>query len=257
MDLNLSGKNALVCGSSRGIGRAIAIELSKMGCRVFCMARNKDSLLETLNLCEGEGHELIVGDLNDWQEVEKNILQVTQGKIDILINNSGGPKGGPIAKASPEEFLHAYQQHLIANSKLSQLFLEYMKDQAFGRIINIISTSVKTPLPGLGVSNTVRAAVASWGKTLSQEVASSGITVNSVLPGATKTERLDSLLNNWSANSGLSLEEETKKREAMIPAGRFGRPEEVAAAVGFLASPSAAYINGVALAVDGGRTACL
>jgi 3-oxoacyl-[acyl-carrier protein] reductase len=179
------------------------------------------------------------------------------GNIHILVNNSGGPKPGPIQSASAEAFLAAFTQHLLAAHELSQCLIPGMRNAGYGRIINVISTSVKQPLHGLGVSNTIRASVASWAKTLSVEVAPHGITVNNVLPGATRTERLEQIIKGKATQHGRSMEEVEQEMLSEIPSGRFGRPEEIAAAIAFLAGPSAGYINGINLPVDGGRTGCL
>jgi 3-oxoacyl-[acyl-carrier protein] reductase len=257
MNLDLKNKVALVCGASQGIGRASAMELAKLGCTVIVLARTQDKLKKLLTELPPGNHQLLVGDLDQWEVVKENLKKITEkNPISILINNAGGPAGGPISEAKKEDFQATFNRHVLASSALAQELIPGMKKLGFGRIINIISTSVKTPLPGLGVSNTVRAAMASWAKTLSLEVAEFGITVNSVLPGATQTERLEKLLIDWSKKSGLTIEQETKNRESLIPAKRFGKPEEIAAFVAFLASPAAAYINGTATAVDGGRTAC-
>lgn len=257
MNLDLKNKVALVCGASQGIGRACAIELSKLGCNIIALARSEDKLKTLMTELAPGRHQILVGDLDQWMSVKNQIKEMAlKTPISILINNAGGPAGGPIMEARGEDFENTFNRHLLAASALTQELLPGMKKLNYGRIINIISTSVKTPLPGLGVSNTVRAAVASWAKTLSMEVAEFGITVNSVLPGATKTERLEKLLIDWSKKSGLTVEQEKINREKLIPAKRFGEPEEVAAFVAFLATPAAAYVNGTATAVDGGRTAC-
>jgi len=258
MDLNLEGKRALVCGSSQGIGLASAIELASLGASVTLVSRSEEKLVKALEQLPGSGHDFLAIDLNDSDAIRELVgPSHKKSPYSILVNNSAGPKGGPIEFADPDDFVAAFKQHLLAASIISKIVLPEMKSIGFGRIINIISTSVKTPLMGLGVSNTIRSAVASWGKTLSLEVAPFGVTVNSVLPGATATSRLDSLLESWAQKSGCSVEEEATKRKAAIPAGRFGEPSEVASVVAFLSSPAAAYVNGVALSVDGGRTACL
>src|SRR5690606_21533160 len=172
----------------------------------------------------------------------------------ILVNNSGGPAAGPATEAKPEAFLQAFQQHLICNHILATLVIPGMKQAGFGRIINIISTSVKIPLKNLGVSNTIRGAVASWAKTMSNELGQFGITVNNVLPGATATGRLEAIINNKVAKTGMEQARVEEEMLAEIPAKRFGMPEEIAAMVAFLASPAAGYVNGTSIPVDGGRT---
>lgn len=261
MELSLSGKTALVCGASQGIGAATAKELAALGARVILLARNAEKL-ETVKSSLANPHlqhQTIAVDIAQRVELTKHIKNAISafGPITILINNTGGPAAGPVTEATEQDFLATFEKHVLVNSLLAQLLLPGMKEQKYGRILNVISTSVKVPIPGLGVSNTIRAAVANWAKTLSQEVASFGITVNSVLPGMTKTERLESLIQGTSQKQQKAREDVEKSMLATIPAGRFAEASEVAAAIAFLATPAAAYINGVALAVDGGRTGCL
>ncbi|QCR24120.1 SDR family oxidoreductase [Pontibacter sp. SGAir0037] len=262
MDLSLTGKRAIVCGSTQGIGKAVAIELALLGASVTLVARNEAKLIEIaqeLDASQGQQHDYLIADFaqpSDLELVMKAYLQ-QQHQIHILVNNTGGPPGGAIADAKPEEFLTAFNMHLINNHQLVQAVVPFMKEARYGRIINIISTSVKQPLPGLGVSNTIRGAVASWAKTMANELGEFGITVNNVLPGSTKTGRIYSLIESRAGKTGKSKEEIQAEMEAEIPAKRFAEPEEVAAAAAFLASPAAAYINGVSIAVDGGRTGCL
>jgi 3-oxoacyl-[acyl-carrier protein] reductase len=262
MNFSLTGKNALVGGSSKGIGKATAIALAQLGANVTLMARNAEMLAQTLSELERTSHEqhhdFLVVDYNDREDLHKKVTGLLTIKpIHILINNTGGPAGGPILDATAEQFISAYQNHLLCNHLLAQLLIPGMKQTGYGRIINIISTSVKTPLDNLGVSNTTRWAVASWAKTLAAEVAPFGITVNNVLPGFAVTDRLMEVLEGGSQRKGIALEEEIKAAEATIPMGRFGTAEEVAAAAAFLASPAAAYITGINLPVDGGRTRAL
>ena len=250
MNLDLTGKTALVCGSTQGLGYASAVELALLGCSVVLMARNEDKLKEvlpTLDSRKGQAHQYLVADFTDTAAVKKSIDGFVQNnRIHILVNNTGGPAGGQAINAKPEEFLAAFNNHLVN-----------MKEAGFGRIINIISTSVKIPIAGLGVSNTIRAAVANWAKTLATELGSFGITVNNVLPGFTKTVRADYVVASKAKASGRTEEEVMKELVAEIPAGRIGQPEEFGAAVAFLCSPAAAYINGINLPVDGGRLGCL
>lgn len=260
MNLDLTGKHALVCGSTQGIGKAAAIELAALGASVTLIARNEPRLKSALADLGGNGkHDYIVADFSDpnalKQAVEDYLRKERQ--IHILVNNTGGPPGGPVSEAKQEEFIQAFSNHLLCNHILVQALLPGMKDAKYGRIINVISTSVKIPLRGLGVSNTIRAAVANWAKTLSVEVAPFGITVNNVLPGATATQRLSSILDTKTQKAGISREEAEKEMLHEIPAGRFGTPEEIAAAIAFLSTPAAAYINGINVPVDGGRTGSL
>lgn len=177
--------------------------------------------------------------------------------MHILVNNTGGPAGGTIMAAKEEEFLQAFNAHLICNHILVQALVPGMQEANFGRIINIISTSVKQPIPGLGVSNTIRAAVANWSKTLAGELGKYGITVNNVLPGFTKTVRADYVIKKKATDTGKNEADVTKELVAEIPAGRMGMPEEFGAVVAFLCSPAAGYISGINLPVDGGRTLSL
>jgi 3-oxoacyl-[acyl-carrier protein] reductase len=261
MDLSLSGKNALVCGSSGGIGKASAIALSQLGANVTLLARNGDSLGEALKELErnhGQHHDFVIADTADESDFHQKLVGlVSQKTIHILVNNSGGPPSGNIVNAETDAFKKAFSQHLIANHTAVKLLLPGMKNDGYGRIINIISTSVKQPLHGLGVSNTIRAAVANWSKTLATELAPFGITVNNVLPGATETERLNSIVSTKALKKGKGVDEIKEEMLAEIPMGRFGKPEEIANAVAFLASPAAAYITGTQITVDGGRTGVL
>lgn len=259
MNINLSGKRAIVCGSTQGIGRATAQELAKAGAAITLVARNEEKLEEVLSGLHGEGHTCIVADFASPDSLRTGLASyLEQYPVNhILINNTGGPAPGPIVDAQPEQFVDAFSRHLLCNHLLAQAVLPGMKEVQYGRIINVISTSVKQPLPNLGVSNTVRAAVAGWAKTLSREVAQFGITVNNLLPGATKTGRLEAIVERNAEKQAKSIEEVEKEMVHEIPAGRFGEPEELAYAAVFLASPFAAYITGVSIQVDGGRTGAL
>ena len=261
MQLSLEGKHALVGGSTQGIGLAIAKELAALGATCTLIARNEETLkkaVQTLNTDWKQQHDYLVADYSNYKEVEAVVAgYVKQHNIHILINNSGGPAGGPVTEAAPEAFLNAFQQHLICNQLLTQLVIPGMKTDNYGRIINIISTSVKIPLKGLGVSNTIRGAVASWAKTMANELGAYGITVNNVLPGATATARLETIVNNKASKTGASTEHVAQEMLDEIPMKRFGLPEEIAAVATFLASPAAAYVNGVSIPVDGGRTGSL
>ena len=262
MDLNLKGKKAMVCGSTDGIGKAVAIELAKLGASIVLVARNEiklQAMRKLLNEINGEEHFMIVADFDFSPELKVRVEDFIsdEGPVHILVNNTGGPKGGKIIEAKTDEFVHTFHAHLICNHILVQAVVDGMKELGYGRIINIISTSVKQPLNGLGVSNTIRAAVANWSKTLANELGQFNITVNNVLPGATKTQRLAGIAEKKSEQSGKSVEAIYKEMAEEVPMKRIGQPEEIAAAVAFLASPSASYINGINVPVDGGRTACL
>ena len=262
MKLNLTGRKALVCGSTQGIGRAIAEELAVLGAELILMARNEDKLkdvVEELYVHHGVKHNYIVADFDRPNMVKAGIYDYL-GSNDaptILINNTGGPAPGILIEESYEKMDAALKAHLACNHILAQALVPHMKHQKFGRIINIVSTSVYVPIPGLGVSNTTRAAVAGWAKTLSIELGGYGITVNNVLPGLTSTDRLDKLIAKQMTDTGKSRIEVEATLNAATPAGRFGSPEEVAAMAAFLATPAAAYINGTSIAVDGGRTGCI
>ncbi|MCA0229705.1 MAG: SDR family oxidoreductase [Bacteroidetes bacterium] len=262
MNLDLTHQTAIVCGSTQGIGRASAIELALLGANVTLMARNEASLQETLSALDtskGQTHRYLVADFASTTSV-KNAIDAYLAEfpeVHILVNNTGGPSGGPIIDAAPEQFLATFEMHLVNNQLLAQAVVPAMKKAGFGRIINIISTSVKQPIVGLGVSNTIRWAVASWAKTLSLEIGKFGITVNNVLPGYTKTGRLESVNKMRAQATGKTVEEIATQLEAEIPIGRFAEAEEVAAAVAFLCSPAAAAISGINLPVDGGKTSSL
>jgi 3-oxoacyl-[acyl-carrier protein] reductase len=265
--LPLRGKAALMCGASRGIGFACARELARLGARVTLVARSEESLQKALKELPAEGgpdgapplHDYLAADFDNPSAVGDLISRYLEqgGTFQILLNNTGGPPGGPILEAEPPAFLKAFTNHLICNQVLARLLVPGMKESAYGRIINIISTSVRQPIRGLGVSNTVRAAVASWAKTLSSDLAPFGITVNNVLPGATRTDRLLQIIRDRARASGRSEAEIEEEMKREIPAGRFAEPEEIATAAGFLALPAAGYITGISLAVDGGRTVAL
>lgn len=262
MTLSLSNRNALVCGSTQGIGKATALKLAQMGANVVLLARNEEKLKVTLAELHNNGsqnHQYLVADFSQPQEL-KAILEnfVSKGNvIHVLVNNTGGPKGGPIIDADISEFLDTFNQHLICNHILVQALYKGMIAENYGRIINVISTSVKQPLPNLGVSNTIRGAVANWSKTLASELGKYGITVNNVLPGATNTIRLQSIAEAKSAKTGESVASIFEEMAGESPMKRIAEPEEVAAAIAFLASPEASYINGINVPVDGGRTKCL
>ena len=258
MELGLQNKNALVCGSTQGIGKATAISLAKEGVNITLIARNETVLQEVLKELPQNGqqkHGYLVADFSKPDQV-KNIVS-TNNSFHILINNTGGPKSGAIIDASVEEFSAAFQMHVLVNQILVQAVVPFMKKQCFGRIINIISTSVKEPIPGLGVNNTIRSAVANWSKTMAGELAEFGITMNNVLPGFTDTARLDQIIKIKAAGANTSEEKMAQIMKDYVPAKRFAKPEETANAVTFLASDSASYITGVNLPVDGGRTKSL
>ena len=262
MNITLTGKTALVCGSSQGMGKAIAIQLASQGANVVLFARNKDRLIEVkvaLDTSQGQNHHVLVADFSDVQQVTKALSDfINTGKtIHIAVNNTGGPAPGPANSAMSNDFVQAFNQHLICNHEIMKQLLPGMQSDGYGRIINVISTSVKQPLTGLGVSNTVRGAVANWAKTLANELGQYNITVNNVLPGATNTKRLEDIIKNKAAKQGITKDAMAEKEKSIIPMRRFGEASEFADVVGFLASPAAGYVTGINLPVDGGRTSCL
>jgi 3-oxoacyl-[acyl-carrier protein] reductase len=258
MNLSLFGKHALICGSTQGIGLAIAKELALLGANCTLMARNAIALedaMHTLAKTQEQHHNFLVADFTNNEKVLTAVQNIVlDNPIHILINNTGGPPAGPIANATAEQFLFAYHLHLINNHNIATTVLEGMKKDGYGRIINIISTSLKIPLSNLGVSNTTRAAVGAWAKTLANEVAKDGITVNNVLPGATNTARLSSIITNKANNLNTDAEHISAEMALEIPMKRFGEAHEIAAMAAFLASPAASYVTGQSICVDGGRT---
>ena len=260
--LIMNNKRAFVCGSSKGIGAATAIELSKLGVSIILLARNEESLsgvLAKLDSSRNQEHTYLIADFDDPDELKNKITSFVSANppIHILINNSGGPKPGLILNANVEDFISAFNRHLICNHILVQALVPKMKKAKFGRIINITSTSVKQPIKELGISNTIRGAVANWAKTLSFELGEYGITVNNILPGYTDTQRLQEIFLNKSKRSNFDIESIISDAYSQIPLGRFADPKETAKAICFLASEDAAYINGINLPVDGGRLSTL
>lgn len=260
--INFEDKTVWVCGSTQGIGKATALEFAKLGANLILLARNEDKLIQTiseLDVKANQNHRYIVADFSQptlMKSAVENFI-AENPTCDVLVNNTGGPKGGPIIDAEIHEFLDAFSQHLICNHILVQAVSPYMKKNKFGRIINVISTSVKQPLPNLGVSNTIRGAVANWSKTLASELAPFQITVNNVLPGATNTIRLQAIAEAKSVKTNESVDTIFEEMAAESPMGRIAEPQEVANAIVFLASDAASYINGINVPVDGGRTKSL
>jgi 3-oxoacyl-[acyl-carrier protein] reductase len=260
MDLKINNKNALVCGSTQGIGKATALALAKEGVNVTLVARNRDKLKAVLaELPEQKNHSYIVADFLNPRDLQEQVIRFIEKQhgFHIVINNTGGPRSGAILTASLDEFDNAFTMHLKCNHVLAQATIPFMKESGFGRIVNIISTSVKEPIPGLGVSNTIRGAVGNWSKTLAEEVASFGITVNNVLPGFTDTERLAEIIKIKATSENTSIEDMTEIMKNYTPIKRFAQPEETANVITFLASEAASYVNGVNVPVDGGRTKSL
>jgi 3-oxoacyl-[acyl-carrier protein] reductase len=255
MNLNLEGKRALLCGSTDGIGKACAYLMAERGAGIILAARNETKIKLVLRNLAGDGHSYICADFDNPDDLKQktNDHLAEMGPVHILMNNTGGPQGGPLIEASAEEFEIAFRRHVIANQYLAQAVVPGMKKLGYGRIINIISTSVRQVIPGLGVSNTIRGAVAQWAKTLALELGPDSITVNNVLPGYTNTERLKDLLGKWAENTGISYEEMVEVTSQKTSLRRIGEPEEIASAVAFLASAAAGYISGTDFPIDGGR----
>lgn len=258
MIIDLKGKRALVTGASKGIGAAIAKALADCEATLVIVSRNEQQL-DALrhSFAEPLRHRAFSADLSTQEGVSKVVNAIEDQPVDIVINNAGGPAPGPISNAEIVHFEQALQTHLFASHQISQAALKQMKEEGFGRIINVISTSVKMPIPGLGVSNTIRGAMASWSKTLSGEVASYGVTVNNILPGAVETGRLRSIIESKAEKNKKTVAEMEADMMNEIPAGRFGRPVELGHLAAFLASDLAGYITGVSIPVDGGRTGAL
>jgi 3-oxoacyl-[acyl-carrier protein] reductase len=261
MNLSLENKTAIICGSTQGIGLAIAMELAELGATCILMARNETALIESRKLLSKEKkqeHAYLVADFSNAENVKLAIEKFMQNNtVHVLINNTGGPAGGAIIDAKEEDFVNTFNQHLICNHILTKAVVPSMKKENYGRIINIISTSVKIPLNNLGVSNTIRGAVASWAKTMANELGQFNITVNNILPGATNTIRLQNIIKTNANKKEKEIIDIEKEMQQEIPMRRFAEASEIAAVAAFLASPAASYVNGVSIPVDGGRTGSL
>ncbi|MGJ8683419.1 MAG: SDR family oxidoreductase [Nonlabens sp.] len=268
MEIQLHNKTALVCGSSAGIGKATAQQFARAGARVILLARNEDKLkevLETLDNSHQQKHDFLVADFSKPEELRDVVNAFAKpaspagraNPIHILVNNTGGPAAGWLIDAEVSALEAGFTQHIKCNQILAKACFPSMKEAGYGRIINIISTSVKAPIDFLGVSNVIRGAVANWAKTLSNELGPHGITVNNVLPGFTATERLDAIIKGKAQRANHSEAEAAALLKTYVPARRFAEADEVANAITFLASDKASYINGINLPVDGGRTKSL
>jgi 3-oxoacyl-[acyl-carrier protein] reductase len=261
MHLSLEGKNAVICGGSQGIGLAIAEELALLGANCTLMARNEESLqaaVQTLDIALRQQHGYLVADFDKPDAVKKTIEQhIKKQPVHILINNTGGPPAGSVLDVNEDDFRLAFDQHLVCSHILAKACLPGMKEAGYGRIINIISTSIRIPITNLAVSGTVRGAMAIWSKILSNEVAKFNITVNNILPGFTKTQRLQSLIDGNAKKQGVDASVIEERMVHEIPMGRFAEASELAAVAAFLASPAASYVNGVSIPVDGGKTGTL
>jgi len=257
MNLDLSGKRALVCGASKGLGLASAIELAKLGAQLILLARSEEALQDavtTLNKINDQSNRYVQADLLDHKDLKYKLNEILEfGPIHIVINNTGGPAPGQLLSANPEAFERAFKMHILASDLITKLLIPGMKASSYGRIINIVSTSVRQPIAGLAVSNTIRGAMASWAKTLSNELAEDQITVNNILPGTTNTERIQELIAGWQEQLGKPRKDVEEMLMDQIPMGRFATPEEIASVIAFIASPAASYITGTSIPVDGGK----
>ncbi len=257
MDLDLIGRHALVCGASQGIGKAAAFELASLGCNITLLARSPDKLAALRPILANAGARethMLVADLDDRAGLAKAVSDHLEhsGPIQILVNNTGGPASGPLLEAKDEDFLKPYGRHLLASHLLVKLLVPGMKEAGYGRIVNVLSSSVREPIPGLGVSNTIRATMASWAKTLSRELPP-GITINSILPGYVDTERLTELSTDMGLRSGKGAKAIKQAWVDATPEGRLGTPSELGSAIAFLCSPAASFVRGIVMPVDGGR----
>lgn len=261
MDLDLTGRHALVCGASEGIGRATALELAGLGASVTVLARRREALqavVDGLPVAPGQCHHVLAIDMDDSAALQAAVTaHVAAHPAQILVNNTGGPAGGSAHDAPLDAFEAAFRRHLLGGQVLVQAVLPAMRAARWGRIVNVVSTSVREPIAGLGVSNTVRGAVASWAKTLSRELAPEGVTVNNVLPGYTRTGRIDQVVADRVRRTGQNEDAVLASMRASVPAGRFAEPAETAGVIAFLCAPAAAYVTGVSLPVDGGRMASI
>ncbi|MHA2502082.1 MAG: SDR family oxidoreductase [Candidatus Kariarchaeaceae archaeon] len=253
--LSLEGKVAMIGGSTSGIGEAIALRYAEAGAKVILLARNEEKLKNTLSMLPGTGHQYLVTDFKHPELWEQSVVDLLQSiKVDILVNNTGGPAPGPILEADIDEFMEAYKMHLVCNQILTRAVVPGMKELGAGRIINVISTSVRQPIDNLGVSNTTRGAVGNWAKTLASEIGKFNITVNNILPGPIRTPRMDQIINNRAQKTGMTPAEVEDNMASSVPLGRIGEPVEIANAALFLASSASSYISGTNIIVDGGRT---
>ena len=257
MDLSIKGKNAIVCASSQGLGKSAAVDLAKEGVNLAICSRNKDKI----NLVKEEIEQIsdikvvaIEADLSSEKDINALFQEAKKElkAIDILINNNGGPPPSTFEELTDEDWQKTFNSTMMSAIRLSKLVLPNMKKNKWGRIINISSVSVKTPVNGLFLSNSIRMGVLGWAKALSDEVAPHGITVNSVCPGTTKTERIEQILNAQSESSGKDKSEIEKAMANSIPMLRIGEASDLSALITFLASEKASYMTGLAVQVDGG-----
>ena len=257
MDLELKNKTALVCGASQGLGLAIAWALAREGCRVGLLARNGEKLEAHVKAFAAEGLEAVAlqADMFDWAQLRMALTRF--GSPDILVNNSGGPPPVEVTSVEPDLWRSQFEAMVLNQMRLTEAVLPAMRQNGFGRILSVASTSIVEPLPNLAISNSLRAALAGWMKTLSGQVARDGVTVNMLLPGSFATERIDTLNAREAASRGIPVAQVVAEASAGIPVGRYGDPAEFAAMAAFLASPRASYLTGQMIRVDGGATRSL
>lgn len=257
MDLELKNKTALVCGASQGLGLAIAWALAREGCRVGLLARNGEKLEAHVKAFAAEGLEAVAlqADMFDWAQLRMALTRF--GMPDILVNNSGGPPPVEVTSVEPDLWRSQFEAMVLNQMRLTEAVLPAMRQRRFGRILSVASTSIVEPLPNLAISNSLRAALAGWMKTLSGQVARDGVTVNMLLPGSFATGRIDTLNAREAASRGIPVEQVVAEASAGIPVGRYGDPAEFAAMAAFVASPRASYLTGQMIRIDGGATRSL
>ena len=259
MDLRLNGKIALVSASSRGIGKAVAKELAKEGCKIVICARNKDELNATKKEIETETNSevvAVIADIRKQTDIENvvNAAVNTFGRIDILVNNSGGPPPGFFLELDDKAWYNAIDLLLMSTIRFTRLVLPGMQKRKWGRIINLTSFAVKQPVDNLTLSNSIRLAIIGFAKTLSNQVAKDNITVNNITQGLTLTERVKQLAQSIAESKRIEVEDVFNNWKQEIPVKRLAEPDEIAAVIAFLASERASFINGATIQIDGGQT---
>lgn len=257
MDLDLRNRTALVCGASQGLGFAIAEALAHEGCKVGLLARNAAKLDAHVRDLGAHGLEAVAlpADMADWSQVEAALKRF--GSPDILVNNTGGPPPVDVTRVDPDLWRRQFEAMVLNQMRLTEAVLPHMRAKRFGRILSVASTSIVEPFASLAISNSLRAALAGWMKTLAGQVAADGVTVNMLLPGSFATERIDSLNAREAEARGLPVAQVVAESSAEIPVGRYGDPKEFGAVAAFLASPKASYVTGQMIRIDGGATRSL